>query len=211
MKWFSHDVGARHDPKLLKFRKEYGNEGYAFFFMVIEIMAEELKPVDIDLVLARELWTDEEHVKEMASIACELGLFDQEFYNLTGQLWAPKLEHRADNWTKRQKRENKEEIDSNIRSISTKVSEHWNKTTLPRIDKWSTGRLRKLSSRWTSEHFREKWKESVDKLAASSFCKGNGNRGWKANIDWFVDSDTNYIKALEGKYDDRAKDRFSKY
>ena len=39
--YFSHDAGARRDPKVLKLRSKYGAEGYGWYFMIIEIMREQ--------------------------------------------------------------------------------------------------------------------------------------------------------------------------
>lgn len=38
--YFSHDSNARHDPKITAMRGVYGSEGYAWFFMFIEMMRE---------------------------------------------------------------------------------------------------------------------------------------------------------------------------
>ncbi len=39
--YFSHDYNARNDQKILSIRSEYGNQGYAVFFYLLETMAEE--------------------------------------------------------------------------------------------------------------------------------------------------------------------------
>ncbi|MEK4108159.1 DUF4373 domain-containing protein [Paenibacillus sp. FSL R10-2791] len=38
--FFSHDMNARHDPKISAMRGVYGAEGYGWFWMLIELMAE---------------------------------------------------------------------------------------------------------------------------------------------------------------------------
>ena len=40
-----------------------------------------------------------------------------------------------------------------------------------------------------------------DKVSASGFLCGGGDRGWKADYDWLI-APTNMQKVLEGKYDD---------
>lgn len=47
----------------------------------------------------------------------------------------------------------------------------------------------------------EYWIEVIKKLSASSFCQGHNQRGWKANVDFFLKPDT-HIKVSEGKYSD---------
>lgn len=38
--FFSHDMNARHDPKMSAMRGVYGSQGYGWFWMLIEMMAE---------------------------------------------------------------------------------------------------------------------------------------------------------------------------
>lgn len=47
------------------------------------------------------------------------------------------------------------------------------------------------------------WREACQKLAASSFCRGENDKGWKADFD-FLCSPKGFNKILEGRYDDRA-------
>ena len=39
--YFSHDSNARNDPKILSMRCDYGMEGYAMYFMIVECLREE--------------------------------------------------------------------------------------------------------------------------------------------------------------------------
>lgn len=39
--YFSHDTNARRDPKILAMRSDYGAEGYGFYWILIEMMAEQ--------------------------------------------------------------------------------------------------------------------------------------------------------------------------
>ena len=39
--YFSHDSNARHDPRIIKLRRQYGAEGYGVFFMLVEILREQ--------------------------------------------------------------------------------------------------------------------------------------------------------------------------
>lgn len=39
--YFSHDTNARRDPKILAMRSEYGAEGYGFYWILIEMLAEQ--------------------------------------------------------------------------------------------------------------------------------------------------------------------------
>ncbi len=47
-------------------------------------------------------------------------------------------------------------------------------------------------------------REAVRRAAATPFLTGAGPAGWRANFDWIVANDTNYLKVLEGRYDSGA-------
>ncbi len=52
------------------------------------------------------------------------------------------------------------------------------------------------------------WASEIDaalsKVAASDFCTGKGNQGWRADLEWFLRPDT-VTRLLEGKYDNGTK------
>ena len=43
--------------------------------------------------------------------------------------------------------------------------------------------------------------EVFDRLERSDFCKGS--TGWKATFDWLMSNDSNWVKVMEGNYDNR--------
>lgn len=54
--------------------------------------------------------------------------------------------------------------------------------------------------RWNEMPDESYWIAVAKRLAASSFCNGENDRGWKANFDFFLRAKT-AVKALEGQYD----------
>jgi hypothetical protein len=89
-------------------------------------------------------------------------------------------------------------------SVVDEMKQFWNsKNRLPKIKEWSEARLQKLATRLKDPAFCEQWRAAIDKLDASDFATGSGATGWKADIGWLLDNDTNYIKAIEGKYDNK--------
>jgi hypothetical protein len=50
----------------------------------------------------------------------------------------------------------------------------------------------------------ETFAEVVRRAAATPFLTGEGARGWRANFDWLMASDTNMRKVIEGAYDSTA-------
>jgi hypothetical protein len=75
--------------------------------------------------------------------------------------------------------------------------ECWNShTNLPQARNTAT-RENKFHTRMKDQLFQEQWAQAVDALAASPFHTGKNDRGWKADIDWFLKNDTNYVKLLD--------------
>ncbi|MGA7785151.1 MAG: hypothetical protein WB997_10970, partial [Candidatus Acidiferrales bacterium] len=52
--------------------------------------------------------------------------------------------------------------------------------------------------------FLDDFREAVRRAAATPFLCGAGPAGWRANFDWIIANDTNYLKILEGRYDSGA-------
>jgi len=83
-------------------------------------------------------------------------------------------------------------------SVDQEFMDHWNRfSNLPRIKTMTGGRKRNLKVRMKEPDFRENWKTVVCKLSRSAFHTGNNDRGWKANVDWILKNDQNYLKILE--------------
>lgn len=86
---------------------------------------------------------------------------------------------------------------------SSAFSDYWNsKPKLKPIHRMTDERRKKFATRMKEPDFADNWRRIIDKLAESNFCTGGNERKWKADIDWLLDNSTNYVKVLEGKYDD---------
>ena len=74
--YFSHFCNARHDRKIKRLRKELGIEGYGIYFMILEVLREQLDfryPLkDVDL-LAEEFGTSE---AKLNTVLSKYDLFD---------------------------------------------------------------------------------------------------------------------------------------
>lgn len=86
--YFPHFCNARHDRKIMRLRKELGVEGYGIFFMLLEVLRDQIDfkyPItDIDL-LAEEFGCSEQKVKV---VICNYQLFE---VDPTEQFFSPKL------------------------------------------------------------------------------------------------------------------------
>ncbi len=82
--------------------------------------------------------------------------------------------------------------------------ETWNttwETTIRSTDKRKTA----FAARFRDTHFRDHWRQAIERARRSPFCCGHGQRGWVADIDWFLRPDT-VTRIMEGKYDGEITD-----
>ncbi len=90
----------------------------------------------------------------------------------------------------------------------------WNSicTNLPQVKSISDKRKQKIKTRLSEfgaepKQWAAQVRELFERVQASSFlCGGNGN-GWTASFDWIFENDSNWVKVMEGNYDN---DRGSK-
>ena len=92
------------------------------------------------------------------------------------------------------------ELEKEIDYIS--ILKIWNGTNLPKLKLLSQKRKDKIKSR-VNEIGIDNFLKSIDLLNNSKFCLGENKNNWKADLDWLVVNDTNIIKVLEGKYNDK--------
>ena len=78
-------------------------------------------------------------------------------------------------------------------------------TSIPLCKKLSDDRKSKLRKRLDDSEFIDGYEDAIVKITKSDFCCGYGKSEWKASFDWFIANDNNYLKALEGKYDNATK------
>lgn len=89
------------------------------------------------------------------------------------------------------------------------IIEYWNKNfiNLPKISNLSENRKNKINARLNDFGDEENWLNTIDeifkKISESEFLSGNNNQGWKCNFDWVFANDKNYLKILEGNYDNK--------
>lgn len=74
---------------------------------------------------------------------------------------------------------------------------------LPRILAISKQRREKLKS-ILKQHGIDTWKVAMSRAADSAFLAGDNDRGWKPNLDFFLQP-SSFVKLIEGQYDNRPK------
>lgn len=97
----------------------------------------------------------------------------------------------------------KKDLISNKEVLSYIVNK-WNSTELKKVATISKARTAKIIARLKNQHFKDNWEAALGKMANSGFCLGNNRTGQPFGIDWFIANDDNYVKALEGNYDDKS-------
>lgn len=81
---------------------------------------------------------------------------------------------------------------------------------LSRVVKLTESRKHKIRSRLDEFGSQEEWMSTIevlfDKVAASDFLCGESDKGWRASFDWIFENEKNWVKVIEGNYDNRTKD-----
>jgi hypothetical protein len=83
------------------------------------------------------------------------------------------------------------------------LRERWNAT--PGVVPWKASSSKRTAAfrlRIKDQFWVDNVQAALERLSASTFCTGGGDRGWRADIDWFMRADT-VMKLIEGKYDNR--------
>lgn len=83
-------------------------------------------------------------------------------------------------------------------------------TGYPRVVKLSDSRKNKIRIRVEEMGGFARAKPMIqtifEKMQASKFLRGDGKSGWKAYFDWVFVNDKNWVKILEGNYDNKISD-----
>jgi hypothetical protein len=102
-----------------------------------------------------------------------------------------------------EKREEKTEKKADYAATEKVILEWWNglaeKYSLPKCISFTDKRKAALKERIQDPVFLRGWKEAMKKIPESEFLLGKNDRGWKADMEFFLRPDT-VVKILEGKY-----------
>ena len=90
-----------------------------------------------------------------------------------------------------------------------RIRDLWNETCkgFNNVHTLSKSRKAKICVRVTEMGGVEKAMQTIEKLfrkvSESKFLNGDNDRSWKASFDWLFENDKNWVKVMEGNYDNR--------
>lgn len=91
--------------------------------------------------------------------------------------------------------------------LAAELTELWNsQAPLPKIKTMSPKRRKSLNARNTDAFWRDNWREALRKVPTIPGLVGENERGWVANVEWFLRPDT-VTHIIEGKYDQWGKSK----
>lgn len=107
MPYFQHDSDARHDYKVGALRHRFGPKGYAFYFILLEILYQSPR-AEINVLahetipyLAHEVGVTPEEFEEMMLFAINLNLFGKNEWEMEKTIVSAGVRRRFQQYTKR--------------------------------------------------------------------------------------------------------------
>lgn len=101
-------------------------------------------------------------------------------------------------------------VENSTRGVAEKIQDAWNEMAtahgLSKVRTLSNGRRKHLRERLRNTDWTESWREALGKIPESAFLLGSGDRGWKANFDWFIRPDI-VARLLEDIYSGDGADK----
>ncbi len=86
--------------------------------------------------------------------------------------------------------------------IESELVVFWN-SSMQQNCQMTEKRRKALALRLKTKGWLENWRSAIGKAAVSDFCLGVNDRGWIADLEWFLKPDS-VAKLMEGKYDNRS-------
>ena len=98
-----------------------------------------------------------------------------------------------------------QEMPTEVDIAMDKIIESWNNLRLPKVTNLTSSRKRHLKARLKEPMFVNNWEELFMKVKRSDFLTGKNGYDWKVDFSWIIANNNNYVKVLEGKYDNKVK------
>lgn len=252
LRYFSHDVDMRNDLKIRGLRRQFGNDGYAVWCYLLEILTDsEDLCVDIDAMgdlLAADFDIERELLFSIVEYCTTVGLLIKDGSMLYSKRHRERIKGVLDKAQQKSERgrkavmarwgktsmENTDETDTDTdvlqpntnKSKEDKTREEktrkekieypcdgvvklWNEicTSLPKVMRLSDARRDKVKARlreWGDtdpKKMLDNARSLFLRIERSDFLTGRSGKWKGASFDWIFDSRNNWIKVMEGNYD----------
>ena len=192
--YFSHDTDATNDEKMDMFRSMYGNDGYAFYFIILEkVYRTENAMIDLSkqifvVGLAKRLLITVEKFNEMLETAFELEMFNRELYETEKKLTSNGIQKRfADVMKQRNQWKKTKEIDGKV-LIDDKPSNNYefsNEKTSNNYEFSNEKTIGKTTQRKRNK--KEKEKETKQDIKDISDSSESLNPSFSSDVIFLVD------------------------
>lgn len=252
LRYFSHDVDMRNDLKIRGLRRQFGNDGYAVWCYLLEILTDsEDLCVDIDAMgdlLAADFDIERELLFEIIEYCTTVGLLIKDGSMLYSKRHRERIKGVLDKAQQKSERgrkavmarwgktlmENTDETDTDtdvLQPNTNKTREDktredktrkdkieypcdgvvklWNEIciSLPKVMRLSDARRDKVKARlreWGDtdpKKMLDNARSLFLRIERSDFLTGRSGKWKGASFDWIFDSRNNWIKVMEGNYD----------
>lgn len=251
LRYFSHDVDMRNDLKIRGLRRKFGNDGYAVWCYLLEVLTdtEELcvNFKEMADLLSADFDVEREVLTAIVGYCKQVGLLQSEGDVIFSARHRERIDEVLDNAREKSERgrkavmarwnktssSNTSEIPSDTDVIQPNTNKSkgketkgeetkekrveypcdgvvrlWNEicTSLPKVMRLSDARREKVKARL------KEWGGDKDKMLdnaralflrieRSDFLTGRSGKWKGASFDWIFDSRNNWIKVMEGNYD----------
>lgn len=116
---------------------------------------------------------------------------------------------------KDKEKEQEKDKDKDKEKDTVKYLELWNSKMPWKLNDITHKRYIHLKERLKEPAFVDNFPALLDKILASDFLTGrrpsDTHPNFKADFDWLISNDTNHVKVMEGKYDNKEKTGLSKF
>lgn len=208
--------------------REYGNDGYAFWFKLLEILGSTNK--HYLNCSSQEAWNylldrigfEESLATKILATLSEVNAIDKELWNDHRIIWSenfvnnlaplyarrrqlptrPVVPHKISIPKKEEKKESIE-VKENIKEEDIDLTVGaWNSYVETRKELSKVRRLSEARKRKLKKRLSEGFDIDliIKNIEKQPFLWGNNNSGWKVTFDWLIVNDNNYVKVLEGAY-----------
>lgn len=235
MGWFKHDDGFRNEPAVRYLRSMQGNDGYAVFLYLLEMLnssqGNSIILGDIEKkVLSSDFGVTIDKIESIVGVCCEVELLTLNDGTLSCEMldkiiktnserardavisrWDKGKETGKREATKSNKNVRQKKNPTDAETVKAIVS-LWNETctSLPKVSSINEGRAKKVKSRieeWGGDETAVDFARQVFEACQSSDFLTGRNGDWKASFDWIMENPTNWVKVMEGNYKNNENEK----